>query len=228
MTAAAGGCCESRAGTPPEELTAGFVERDGMLLAPLTASGAAALAEEDNAKLDAGANRCVEALLSGEDPPPPARLTAARTFDGERLRLDVLWDPEIGKRVRQAARRGGSRPHAARRPVGHRGPGCVHRAARRRRRRPRHVHARSPARRARGGDGHDPQLARRFGRADRRGRGGARRRARAVSVGGRALRAARRAGRSSPTSRGSARPSRRSPRSRPTAPSPRSSSAPRR
>ena len=35
-------------------------------------------------------------LLSGELDPPPARLTAARTFDGERLRLDVLWDPAIG------------------------------------------------------------------------------------------------------------------------------------
>ena len=86
----------TRAGTPPEALLEGFVERDGMLLAPLTAAGAAALADEDNARLDAGANRCVEALLTGEDP-PPARLTAARTFDGERLRLDVLWDPEIGK-----------------------------------------------------------------------------------------------------------------------------------
>ncbi|MGI8731469.1 MAG: DEAD/DEAH box helicase [Solirubrobacteraceae bacterium] len=86
---------QTRAGTPPEALLEGFAERDGRLLAPLTAAGAAALAEEDNARLDAGANRCVEALLSGEDP-PPARLTAARTFDGERLRLDVLWDPEIG------------------------------------------------------------------------------------------------------------------------------------
>jgi superfamily II DNA or RNA helicase len=85
----------TRAGTPPEALMQGFVERDGMLLAPLTAAGAAALAGEDNARLDAGANRCVEALLSGEDP-PPARLTAARTFDGERLRLDVLWDPDAG------------------------------------------------------------------------------------------------------------------------------------
>ena len=85
----------TRAGTPPEALLAGFAERDGLLLAPLTAGGAAALAEEDNARLDAGAHRCVEALLSGEDP-PPARLTAARTFDGERLRLDVLWDPQIG------------------------------------------------------------------------------------------------------------------------------------
>lgn len=86
----------TRAGTPPADLVAGFVERDGMLLAPLTRAGAAALADEDNARLDAGAHRCVEALLSGEDPPPAARLTAARTFDGERLRLDVLWDPEIG------------------------------------------------------------------------------------------------------------------------------------
>jgi hypothetical protein len=86
----------TRAGTPPEELVAGFVEHEGMLLAPLTGAGAMALAEEDNARLDAGANRCVEALLSGEIDPPPARLTAARTFDGERLRLDVLWDPAIG------------------------------------------------------------------------------------------------------------------------------------
>ncbi|MEA2192971.1 MAG: SWI/SNF-related matrix-associated actin-dependent regulator of chromatin subfamily A-like protein 1, partial [Solirubrobacteraceae bacterium] len=85
----------TRAGTPPEALLAGFVERDGILLAPLTRAGAEALSEEDNARLDAGANRCVEALLCGLDP-PPARLTAAKTFDGERLRLDVLWDPEIG------------------------------------------------------------------------------------------------------------------------------------
>ena len=86
----------TRAGTPPEELVAGFVEHEGRLLAPLTIEGAAALAAEDNARLDAGANRCVEALLGGDTDLPPARLTAARTFDGERLRLDVLWDPELG------------------------------------------------------------------------------------------------------------------------------------
>jgi SWI/SNF-related matrix-associated actin-dependent regulator 1 of chromatin subfamily A len=86
----------TRAGTPPEELVTGFVEHDGLLLAPLTVEGAEALAAEDNARLDAGANRCVEALLGGDTDPPPARLTAARTFDGERLRLDVLWDPELG------------------------------------------------------------------------------------------------------------------------------------
>ncbi|MDQ3721469.1 MAG: DEAD/DEAH box helicase, partial [Actinomycetota bacterium] len=39
--------------------------------------------------------RCVEGLLTGVQP-PPARLTAARTFDGERIRLDVLWDSDAG------------------------------------------------------------------------------------------------------------------------------------
>jgi SWI/SNF-related matrix-associated actin-dependent regulator of chromatin subfamily A-like protein 1 len=87
---------ETRAGSPPEELLAGSVQCDGMLLAPLGVAGAAVLAEQDVVRLDAGARRCVDALLAGEDPPPPARLTAARTFDGHRLRLDVLWDPDAG------------------------------------------------------------------------------------------------------------------------------------
>ncbi|HTN22656.1 MAG TPA: DEAD/DEAH box helicase [Solirubrobacteraceae bacterium] len=87
---------ETKAGTVPEPLLAGSVEHEGRLLAPLTVAGANALAEQDVARLDGGARRCVDALLSGEDPPPPARLTAARTFDGERLRLDVLWDPDAG------------------------------------------------------------------------------------------------------------------------------------
>jgi superfamily II DNA or RNA helicase len=86
----------TKAGTAPEALLAGSVQHEGLLLAPLTVAGATALAEQDVARLAGGARRCVEALLSGEDPPPPARLTAARTFDGERLRLDVLWDPDVG------------------------------------------------------------------------------------------------------------------------------------
>jgi superfamily II DNA or RNA helicase len=86
----------TKAGSVPEPLLAGSVERDGTLLAPLTVAGANALAEQDVARLDGGARRCVESLLTGDDPPPPARLTAARTFDGERLRLDVLWDPAAG------------------------------------------------------------------------------------------------------------------------------------
>jgi hypothetical protein len=87
---------ETRAGAPPEALLAGATEHEGALLAPLTVEGAAALAEQDVVRMDGGARRCVEALLAGEDTPPPARLTAARTFDGERLRLDVLWDPDAG------------------------------------------------------------------------------------------------------------------------------------
>jgi SWI/SNF-related matrix-associated actin-dependent regulator of chromatin subfamily A-like protein 1 len=87
----------TRAGIVPETLLAGSVQRaDGVILAPLTVDGADVLAAEDVVRLDAGARRCVDALRSGEDPPPPARLTAARTFDGERLRLDVLWDPDVG------------------------------------------------------------------------------------------------------------------------------------
>jgi len=87
----------TRAGTPPAELLAGSITRDdGVVLAPLTRPGAVALADQDVVRLEAGARRCVDALLSGSDSLPPARLTAARTFDGERLRLDVLWDPDAG------------------------------------------------------------------------------------------------------------------------------------
>ena len=86
----------TRAGGPPAELLEGSITRaDGALLAPLTRAGAEALAEQETLRIDAGARRCVEALLSDVEP-PPARLTAARTFDGERLRLDVLWDGDAG------------------------------------------------------------------------------------------------------------------------------------
>ena len=89
----------TRAGHVPEALQVGSsVRDDGVVLAPLTHAGAAALIDEScaSARLDAGARRCVQSLLCG-DQPPPARLTAARTFDGERLRLDVLWDPDTGR-----------------------------------------------------------------------------------------------------------------------------------
>jgi len=86
----------TRAGPIPATLQDGAIARDdGTALVALTQAGAAALAEQPTARIDAGARRCIQALLCGEDP-PPARLTAARTFDGERLRLDVLWDPQSG------------------------------------------------------------------------------------------------------------------------------------
>jgi superfamily II DNA or RNA helicase len=86
----------TRAGGLPQELQDGsFTREDGATLAPLTRVGAQALADEPSARIDAGAHRCIQTLLCDEVP-PPARLTAARTFDGERLRLDVLWDPAVG------------------------------------------------------------------------------------------------------------------------------------
>jgi len=89
----------TRAGHLPDALQEGSVVRDdGVVLVALTRAGAAALTDEScaSARLDSGARRCVVSLLCGEQP-PPARLTAARTFDGERLRLDVLWDPDVGR-----------------------------------------------------------------------------------------------------------------------------------
>jgi SWI/SNF-related matrix-associated actin-dependent regulator of chromatin subfamily A-like protein 1 len=86
---------QTRAGTVPEALQAGSVERDGALLAPLTVEGAEALAAQDGARLDPAARRCLAALERGEDP-PGARLAASATVDGTFLRLDVLWDHDAG------------------------------------------------------------------------------------------------------------------------------------
>ncbi len=85
----------TRAGTLPDALRECAVEHDGALLAPLTAAGAEALAELNGARLDGGARRCLAALERGEDP-PPARLAVSETVDGTFLRLDVLWDPDVG------------------------------------------------------------------------------------------------------------------------------------
>jgi SWI/SNF-related matrix-associated actin-dependent regulator of chromatin subfamily A-like protein 1 len=85
----------TRAGTVPEALQEGAVELGGALLAPFTAAGAEALAEQDGARLDPAARRCLAALERGEDP-PPARLAVSETIEGTFLRLDVLWDHEAG------------------------------------------------------------------------------------------------------------------------------------
>jgi SWI/SNF-related matrix-associated actin-dependent regulator 1 of chromatin subfamily A len=85
----------TRAGTVPDALSRGAVQRDGLLLAPLTTEGAQALAEQSGARLDPGARRCLAALERGEEP-APARLALSETVDGTFLRLDVLWDPDVG------------------------------------------------------------------------------------------------------------------------------------
>jgi hypothetical protein len=86
---------QTRAGTPPEALLEIATARDGALLVPLTATAAAAIEQLDAARLDAPARRCLAAVRRG-DAPPPAALRLARDVDGERLRLDVLWDPAAG------------------------------------------------------------------------------------------------------------------------------------
>src|SRR6185312_11599863 len=63
----------TRAGAVPEALQEGAIEVERALLAPFTAAGAEALAEQDGARLDPPARRCLAALERGEDP-PPARL----------------------------------------------------------------------------------------------------------------------------------------------------------
>jgi SWI/SNF-related matrix-associated actin-dependent regulator of chromatin subfamily A-like protein 1 len=87
----------TRAGTVPAELLEGSVEReDGTLLVPLTRAAADAIDELRSARLDGAAQRCLAALRAGVDPVPPARLVLHHGVDGERLKLEVLWDPETG------------------------------------------------------------------------------------------------------------------------------------
>src|SRR5512132_1034496 len=86
----------TRTGPAPARLAGDAAERGGVVLAPLTLAGARALGEERSARLDAAAQRCVEALERGEEPPPPARLRRSETVDGAHLRLDVLWDHDAG------------------------------------------------------------------------------------------------------------------------------------
>jgi len=84
-----------RAGTLPEALEQRSREQDGVRLAPLDAASAEAIEELGSARLDGPARRCLAVLLAGDDP-PPARLRPARDVEGERLRLDVLWDRDAG------------------------------------------------------------------------------------------------------------------------------------
>ena len=83
------------AGPIPEPLTEGAVEHEGRLLAPLTIEAAQALRAQRSAHLDIAAERCLQIVERGGDP-PPARLVYVRGMDGEELRLEVLWDPDIG------------------------------------------------------------------------------------------------------------------------------------
>jgi len=95
------------AGEVPVELREGAIERPGSpaedgapavmptLLVPLTEANAHVLRAQESARIDAAAERCIAALEIGDDP-PPARLVATHGVDGARLRLEVLWDPDVG------------------------------------------------------------------------------------------------------------------------------------
>jgi SWI/SNF-related matrix-associated actin-dependent regulator 1 of chromatin subfamily A len=86
---------DTLAGPIPEPLRAGAVEREGKLLVPLTSAAARTLREQPSAHLDIAAERCLSIVELGETP-PPARLVLFRGVDGEQLRLEVVWDPDVG------------------------------------------------------------------------------------------------------------------------------------
>jgi hypothetical protein len=86
---------DTLAGTVPAALREGAVEHEGRLLVPLTKATAAALRELRSPRLSAAAARCLELVELGHVP-APARLVLARGVDGERLHLEVLWDPAVG------------------------------------------------------------------------------------------------------------------------------------
>jgi len=87
----------TRAGAVPEVLLDGAVEQEnGTLLVPLVRSAAEAIEELRSARLDGAAQRCLAVVLAGTDPVPPARLVLHHGVEGERLKLEVLWDPETG------------------------------------------------------------------------------------------------------------------------------------
>jgi SWI/SNF-related matrix-associated actin-dependent regulator of chromatin subfamily A-like protein 1 len=86
---------DTRAGPVPEALREGAVQRDGKLLVPLTETAARTLREQQSARLDIAAERCLSIVESG-GVPPPARLVWFRGVDGEQLRLEVVWDPDVG------------------------------------------------------------------------------------------------------------------------------------
>jgi len=86
----------TRAGTLPAALRDVVVEHaERGILAPMTLATAQVLSGERSARLDAASARCVAILELGRAP-APARLDWFHGVDGESLRLEVLWDPDVG------------------------------------------------------------------------------------------------------------------------------------
>jgi SWI/SNF-related matrix-associated actin-dependent regulator of chromatin subfamily A-like protein 1 len=87
------------------------IGEDGRTLAPLSREVAQALRGERSARLDAAAERVLQAIEHGEEP-PPARLAFHRGVEGEELRLEVGWDPGIGSAFERLPAAGGTRAMA--------------------------------------------------------------------------------------------------------------------
>ncbi|MHB8658049.1 MAG: DEAD/DEAH box helicase [Solirubrobacteraceae bacterium] len=86
---------DTLAGAAPAGLERDALKVGRRLLVPFTGEVAQAILSLASARMSTGAARCLELVELGEIP-PPARLVLARGVDGERLALEVLWDPEIG------------------------------------------------------------------------------------------------------------------------------------
>lgn len=100
---------QTLAGPLPEAVAAcARTTPDGRTLAPLTAEVAQALRTERSARLDAPAERVLQAIEHGEEP-PAARLAFRRGVEGEELRLEVGWDPGIGTAFETLPGAGGTR-----------------------------------------------------------------------------------------------------------------------
>ena len=91
---------DTLAGSTPAELRAVTIEQEGRTLVPMTKDVAAVLAEMGPGRLSLGAARCLELIEHGETP-PPARLTLGRSVAGERFKLEVLWDHDVGAAFEQ-------------------------------------------------------------------------------------------------------------------------------
>ena len=94
---------DTLAGTPPPALLADAIELAGTpsrWLVPLTREAATALQELREPRFSLGALRCLEAVSAGEEP-PPARLALTRSVAGERLVLEIFWDPDIATAFEQ-------------------------------------------------------------------------------------------------------------------------------
>jgi superfamily II DNA or RNA helicase len=85
----------TRAGRVSPALLNGAVEREAETLVPLSAAAAAAIRELGSARIEAGAERCLTSLELGHEP-PPSRLALVDRVDGDRLKLEVLWDADAG------------------------------------------------------------------------------------------------------------------------------------